>query len=144
MVRAIEPGKRKLVDPGLLEIAEQGSRVGLMEYLDAVKQRVALGAQMRAFHRKIDLLVTPTLAVPAFEAGREVADAKRQRRWIDWTPFTYPFNMTRNPAASVPAGMHSDGLPMAIQLVGRYFEDRTVLRAARAIERARPWKMPAP
>ena len=78
-----------------------------------------------------------------FAAGQDVATPD-QAYWIDWTPFTYPFNMTRQPAASIPAGLHSNGLPMAAQLVGRHYEDRLVLRAARAIERVRPWQMPVP
>ncbi len=142
VVRGIAPEKRKLVDPGLLEIAEQGSRLGTMEYLDAVTRRVALGAQMRAFHRKFDLLVTPTLAVPAFEAGSEVADPRRQKRWTDWTPFSYPFNLTQQPAASINCGFTKSGLPVGLQIVGPMHADALVLRAARAFETACPPRMP--
>ncbi len=130
-------------DPGLVATTEAGERWTAQEFLAADAIRMRASEALARFHRRYDLLLTPQLPITAFAAGQDVATPD-QTYWIDWTPFTYPFNMTRNPAASVPAGMHSDGLPMAIQLVGRYFEDRTVLRAARAIERARPWKMPAP
>ncbi|MDH3738761.1 MAG: amidase family protein, partial [Alphaproteobacteria bacterium] len=62
--------------------------------------------------------------------------------WVDWSPFTYPFNLTMQPAASVPCGFGDDGMPVAFQLVGRCYDDATVLRAARAYEQAQPFQMP--
>ena len=97
---------------------------------------------MLRFHRSYDLLLTPQLPITAVKAGQDVADPATQSYWIDWSPFTYPFNMTRQPAASVPIGLHDDGLPMALQFVGRPYDDRLVLRAARAYENARPWALP--
>ncbi|MBI3507213.1 MAG: amidase [Proteobacteria bacterium] len=128
-------------DPGLVATTEAGMRLSAQEYLAADGARVRATEAMARFHRKFDLLLTPQLPITAFAAGTDVASPD-QSYWIDWTPFTYPFNMTRQPAASVPAGLHSNGLPMAIQLVGRHYEDRLVLRAARAIEAIRPWRMP--
>ena len=72
---------------------------------------------MGVFHGRYDLLVTPTLPITAFEAGSRSAGAGHQR-WTSWTPFTYPFNMTQQPAASVPCGLTSDGLPVGLQVVG--------------------------
>lgn len=130
-------------DPGLVATTEAGERWTAQEYLAADALRTRAAEALARFHRRHDLLLTPQLPITAFAAGQDVASPE-QTYWIDWTPFTYPFNMTRNPAASVPAGLHPDGLPMAVQLVGRYYEDRLVLRAARAIERARPWPLPKP
>jgi aspartyl-tRNA(Asn)/glutamyl-tRNA(Gln) amidotransferase subunit A len=130
-------------DPGLVATTEAGMRLSAQDYLAADAARVRATEAMARFHRRYDLLLTPQLPITAFAAGQDVATPD-QSYWIDWTPFTYPFNMTRQPAASVPAGLHSNGLPMAFQLVGRHYEDRLVLRAARAIERVQPWKMPAP
>jgi aspartyl-tRNA(Asn)/glutamyl-tRNA(Gln) amidotransferase subunit A len=59
--------------------------------------------------------------------------------WSRWASFSYPFNLTQQPAASVPCGFTSTGLPIGLQIVGRMHDDRRVLRAARAFERARPW-----
>lgn len=129
-------------DPGLVATTEHGLSLSAQAYLDADAYRSALTQAMLRFHRRYDLLLTPQLPITAVVAGRDVADPETQRYWIDWTPFTYPFNLTRQPAASVPIGRHSDGLPMALQFVGRPYEDRVVLRAARAFERARPWAMP--
>jgi aspartyl-tRNA(Asn)/glutamyl-tRNA(Gln) amidotransferase subunit A len=63
-------------------------------------------------------------------------------RWPDWTPFSHPFNLTRQPAASVPCGFTSDGLPAGLQIVGPSHADALVLRAARAYEQVQPFEMP--
>jgi aspartyl-tRNA(Asn)/glutamyl-tRNA(Gln) amidotransferase subunit A len=84
--------------------------------------------------------VTPTLAVAAFDVGLEFPPGKK--RWIDWTPFTYPFNLTQQPAASIPCGLTKDGLPVGLHIVGPRYGDALVLRAARAFETARPIAMP--
>jgi aspartyl-tRNA(Asn)/glutamyl-tRNA(Gln) amidotransferase subunit A len=130
---------KKLVDRGLLEVAEQGSKVTAAELLEAQMKRGALGMQMNLFHRDYDVLVTPTLAVAAFDVGQETPV---KGRWTDWTPFTYPFNLTGQPAASIPCGFTKAGLPVGLQIVGPRFADALVLRAARAFEIARPIARP--
>ena len=62
--------------------------------------------------------------------------------WTDWTPFTYPFNLTRQPAATVPCGLTSAGLPAGLQIIGPSHGDVAVLRAARAYEKLRPFTLP--
>ena len=104
--------------------------------------RAALILRMNLFHRKYDLLLTPTVAVPALPAGQDLNDPKTEKHWIDWTPFSYPFNMTRQPAASVPCGLTNAGLPIGLQIVGALFDDATVLRAARAFETMQPFVRP--
>jgi len=129
------------LDPGLQEIIEQSRAWDLTDYMEATHARAALGAHMRSFHETYDLLLTPTLPVPAFRAGDEVANPA-QKRWTDWAAFTYPFNLTQQPAASIPCGFTSHGLPAGLQIVGRMHDEATVLRAARAYERLNPLKMP--
>ena len=136
LVNGIPAEKRPLVDPGLREVAELGARVTATEVLDAQLKRGALGTHMNLFHRDYDLLVTPTLAVAAFDAGREFPQGKK--RWIDWTPFSFPFNLTQQPAASIPCGFTSAGLPVGLHIVGRKYDDALVLRAARAFELVQP------
>jgi aspartyl-tRNA(Asn)/glutamyl-tRNA(Gln) amidotransferase subunit A len=100
-LRRLPPEKLARVEPALVRWFEAGSKWTLEPYLDAVGARQALGEHMRRFHEKWDLLATPALAVPAFEVGRitpsgtpsgEAAD------WMGWTPFSYPFNLTQQPA----------------------------------------------
>src|SRR5207253_1538509 len=93
-----------------------------------------------------DLLLTPTLARPAFAVGLDNATEIAGRpvpEWA-WSPFTYPFNLTGQPAASVPCGFTKGGLPIGLQVVGRRFDDATVLRASAAFEAARPWAQNRP
>jgi aspartyl-tRNA(Asn)/glutamyl-tRNA(Gln) amidotransferase subunit A len=142
LLNGIPKDKHKLIDPGLVEMAAQGAKVTAHDVLDAQLKRGALGTHMNVFHRDYDLLVTPTLAIPAFDAGKEVADKMLQSRWTDWTPFSFPFNLTQQPAASIPCGLTRAGLPVGLHLVGPRYADALVLRAARAFETARPIKMP--
>jgi aspartyl-tRNA(Asn)/glutamyl-tRNA(Gln) amidotransferase subunit A len=134
--------QRALLDPGLREICELGLTYSAQDYLEATNTRMAIGQRMGAFHDTYDLLVTPTVAVPPIPAGLEVPDNAPTARWTCWTPFTYPFNMTQQPAASVPCGFTADGLPIGMQIVGPRHSDALVLRAARAFEQARPWCRP--
>jgi aspartyl-tRNA(Asn)/glutamyl-tRNA(Gln) amidotransferase subunit A len=132
--------KKKLLDPNLADVVEQSMSIGLDDYLDAVRQRGLLGTKMRQFMERYDLLVTPTLPIPAFEAGKlSPAAIDGNAKWVNWTPFSYPFNLTQQPAASVPCGFTSAGLPAGLHIVGRMFDDHTVLRAAYAYERATDW-----
>jgi len=142
VVRSIPAAKRKLMDKGLLEVARAGEKITLKQYLDAVTKRGALGVLMNRFHEKYHLLLTPTLPVPAFDAGKEFPGPAGKRRWTDWTPFSYPFNMTQQPAASIPCGLTKAGLPAGLHIVGPKYGDALVLRAARAYETTREFGMP--
>ncbi len=82
------------------------------------------------------------MTVPALPVGHDLHDPRQEDQWIDWTPFSYPFNLTRQPAATIPCGVTRSGLPVGLQLVGRLYDDATVLRAARAYESMHPIKAP--
>jgi aspartyl-tRNA(Asn)/glutamyl-tRNA(Gln) amidotransferase subunit A len=142
IVRNTLAPKRKLMDKGLLETAKLGEKYTTAQYLDGMQKRGALGLHMNRFHEKYDLLVTPTLPLAAFQAGLEMANLMKQKRWTDWTPFTYPFNLTQQPAATVPCGLTKKGLPVGLQIVGPRYADALVLRAARAFESTQPLRMP--
>jgi aspartyl-tRNA(Asn)/glutamyl-tRNA(Gln) amidotransferase subunit A len=141
-LRSYTPEQRQLMDPGLVEVAEAGAAMSLMDYLAAVKAREAMGVMMNRFHKRYDLLLTPMMPLPAFQAGVEVPPEDDDGRWTDWSPFSYPFNLTQQPAASVPCGFTKAGLPVGLQIVGARYAEKTVLRAARAYERARPFALP--
>jgi aspartyl-tRNA(Asn)/glutamyl-tRNA(Gln) amidotransferase subunit A len=143
VVGNIPEAKRKLMDPGLLEVARAGTKFSVKEVQDAALKRGALGVLMNQFHRKYDLLLTPALPLAAFQAGLEMADIMKQKRWTDWTPFSYPFNLTQQPACSVPCGLTKAGRPAGLQIVGPKHADALVLRAARAYESTREFGMPS-
>ncbi|MEU6303002.1 amidase [Streptomyces chartreusis] len=130
------PHQRELLDPGLREICGTGGRMSALDYLAAVDVRMELGRRMGRFHDSYDLLLTPTLPITAFEAGAEVPKGSGHRRWTGWTPFTYPFNLTQQPAATVPVGTDGDGLPIGLQIVAARHRDELVLRAAHALYEA--------
>jgi aspartyl-tRNA(Asn)/glutamyl-tRNA(Gln) amidotransferase subunit A len=142
LVRNTPPRKRPLMDKGLLETARQGEKVTTAQYMDAIQRRGALGVLMNRFHQSWDLLVTPTLPLAAFGAGREVANVLKEKRWTDWTPFSYPFNLTQQPAATISCGLTKKGLPVGLHIVGPRYADALVLRAARAFESMHPIQMP--
>ncbi len=139
----IGPQLRARMDPGLVAVAEQGARTTAPEYLGALAVRNELGVLMGEFHSRYDLLLTPTLPIPAFEVGVEVPAGWPRERWTSWTPFTYPFNMTQQPAASVPCGF-ADGLPVGLQIIGARHADATVLAAAHAFQQATDWHLHRP
>ncbi len=143
LVDAVEPARRAEMDAGLLDIAERGRRFTAGDYIAAYNARVDLHIAMLAFHERYDLLLTPAMPVTALKVGLVAPDdGSFGDDWINWSPYTYPFNLTQQPAASVPCGLAGDGLPMGVQIVGRLGADAVVLRAARAIEQAMP--MPRP
>lgn len=132
-------GSDELVDPGLRKVWEFGKTFSASDYLGANAERAALGILMGEFHTRYDVLITPTVPIPAFEAGYEVPPGSGLDGWPDWTPFTYPFNMTQQPAISVPAGRTSSGLPVGLQIVGPRHSDDLVLAVAKLLEEVRPW-----
>lgn len=134
--------RHQLMEDGLRELARLGAETPLFDYLDAVSARSRLGRSMREFHEEYDLMLTPSLPIAAFETGRSTPKTGNQMDWADWTPFSYPFNLTHQPAASVPCGFTSQGLPIGLQIVGPMHEDDLVLRAACAYEQENPFQMP--
>lgn len=136
VTQQLGPERRALLDPGLREICGRGARYSALEYLAATDVRMALGRRMGLFHTDYDVLVTPTLPLTAFAAGVEVPARSGLRRWTGWTPFTYPFNLTQQPAATVPVGLDGDGLPAGMQIVAARHRDDLVLRTAHALYEA--------
>ena len=141
LIEKFPPEARDLLDPGLAAMAEQGARYSRAEIQDAALERGEIGVAMQRFLGDYDLLVTPTLALPAFAAGVEYPDPDQSGRWSDWAGFSYPFNLTQQPAITVPAGFSRDGLPIGLQIVAQKYADALVLRAARAFETACPQPM---
>ena len=139
LVESFAPERRHLSEAGLLAAAEQGRAIDVVSYVQAIDQREALGRHFSRFHQSWDLLITPSTAYSASAIDASQADlAARPIR----SPFTYPFNLTQQPAASIPAGLTAAGLPVGLQLVAAKFDDAKVLRAARAFEIARPFAKP--
>jgi aspartyl-tRNA(Asn)/glutamyl-tRNA(Gln) amidotransferase subunit A len=137
LLRNMPKEKFALLDPGLQQATASGAQHTLARYLDAVNARGALGEQMKRFHQKYDLLLTPSTAIPAFAAGVIAPERPAgEEDWTWWTPFSFPFNLTQQPAMSVPCGFSGDGLPVGLHLVGPRQREDLVLRAAHAYQQA--------
>jgi aspartyl-tRNA(Asn)/glutamyl-tRNA(Gln) amidotransferase subunit A len=115
--------------------------VSLVDYIQMRDRKMAYWDSVRPLFETHTLLLTPSVSVAAFEVGRLNPAPWPQHAW-DWFPwagFSYPFNFTGQPAATVPAGFTANGMPVGLQIVGRRFDDLTVLQASAAFEAARPW-----
>ncbi|MGH3932135.1 MAG: amidase [Pseudonocardiaceae bacterium] len=143
-VERLTPNERQLLEPALQDVMALGERCSALDYLAATATRMTMGTQMGAFHERYDLLLTPTVPITAFIAGEEVPIGWHSPRWTSWTPFTYPFSMTQQPAASVPCGWSVTGLPIGLQVIGPRHADARVLAACAAYERVAPWAAERP
>ena len=138
LLRDLSDSELQLVDPGLVEIADVGSRKSSSDYLEALQQKVSFTGAFDDFMDDYDLLVTPTVPLDAFEVAHEVPTDWPSRRWMSWTPFTYPFNISGNPAITVFCGLSDRGLPIGLQFVGHRGQDHIVLGAAADYEKQFP------
>jgi aspartyl-tRNA(Asn)/glutamyl-tRNA(Gln) amidotransferase subunit A len=136
------------LDPGFADLIKRSAHYNLAGYLQAVQQRAAFANQVHALFQDYDLLLLPTLPILPF-----AADAVAPEGWVGqdgavpwarWTPFTYPFNLSGNPAANIPCGWSPAGLPIGLQVVGPRFADGPVLQFCAAIEAIAPWDQHIP
>ena len=139
------------MDPDLVDLIIKGLNYSTKEIKIAEVQREMVYADICRAFRNIDILITPTLACPAFELGKSLVIEEETRKTgivikgknvteAGWLPFTYPFNMSGHPAASIPCGWSSDGLPIGMQIVGKRFDELTVLQVSQAFEEIAPWQ----
>jgi aspartyl-tRNA(Asn)/glutamyl-tRNA(Gln) amidotransferase subunit A len=131
--------QRELIDPAVAAMLERALDRTVEDYYRQVFARYEFRDQVRSFFERFDLLMTPTLPVPAFDLGRNVPVEFEGRNAVGWVAYTYPFNLCGLPAASVPCGFTRDGLPVGLQIVSKALRETDIFRAAAAFEAARPW-----
>ena len=129
------------MDRVLVVFAAGGLNFSATDYVAARMRRDSLALAMTRFHQQCDLVVTPQVGLTALQVGHNYPAGRGHTHWFDWATFSYPFNLTQQPAATVPCGV-AGGLPVALQVVAPKFADGLVLRASFAFEQARP--MPEP
>ena len=142
---AFTPDQRRQMDPGLVACAETGSRFPASALIDALLyRRTKAVIAMAGFFERYDLMITPTMPTGAIPLGADLpppgfaGQSEWGPLWTDWCPYTPPFNVTQQPAGTVPCGLDGDGLPIGLQIVGWKRQEATVLRAMRAFESERP------
>ncbi|MGH7044655.1 MAG: amidase family protein, partial [Acetobacteraceae bacterium] len=135
------PAAESRMDPGLVACIRAGEKVSIEAYQLARDRKHAYVAAIHRWFEDWDLLLTPAVSVAAFPAERLSPAHWPQHAWdwVQWAEFSYPFNFSWNPAASVPCGFTAAGLPVGLQIVGKRFDDLSVLAAAAAFEQAQPW-----
>ena len=140
LVAGMPPQQAALLDPGIREVARALGGMTAIDFMDAEATRAAAGHAMARLHQRYDLVLCPT--VPA---GPPLADAPTvdpvRALWTAWAPWTFTFNLTRQPAITVPMGPRADGMPNSVQIAAAQFRDDWVLRAARVIELAQPFQV---
>jgi aspartyl-tRNA(Asn)/glutamyl-tRNA(Gln) amidotransferase subunit A len=144
LIRGMSKQKRDLLDPELRERIEDEAGTSVNEVLEAKMRVSELRQIMGRFHEQYDVLLTPTIPISPFDADTNTPRGSSSRDWTSWTPLTYPFNLTQQPAISIPAGLTPHGLPIGLQLVAAKHRDDLVLRTAYALEQAIAWTASPP
>jgi Asp-tRNA(Asn)/Glu-tRNA(Gln) amidotransferase A subunit family amidase len=134
------------MDPDLIKLVKGGMGYDAFSLIRAMKARKEIYEKFFKIFKDIDILITPTTAVPAFDLGimfpKKIND--RNVSPTAWQAFTFPFNLTEQPAASIPCGWSKEGLPIGMQIIGRKFDEKTILQVSKAFEEAKPWQVKRP
>ena len=136
-LRGVLESRRDLLDPAVADVLDAALAQEMRAYYETVFARYALRDRMVSFFNGYDVLVSPTLPISSLEAGRNIPEGLEDRSLVSWAFYTYPFNLTGQPAASVCAGIASDGMPVGLQIVGRTLGEFDVVRTAAGIERTK-------
>ena len=134
VLRGVGDAARQTMDPGLIAIADAGTRFTAADYVAAGIRRAEFGAAMEALFETSDLIVSPATTVTPFPVGAEVPPGSGLKRWTEWASFSFPLNLSQQPACTVPCGRTAAGLPVGLQIIGRRGADWQVLAAAAACE----------
>lgn len=143
LLRSMGPEKVPLMDPGLVALCRSGEAITQQQYVDAIGRRVALGVALNRFFERYDLILSPTMPIPAAYAEPRGDGAPDPTNWHDWLSYTWAFNLTKNPSASIPCGF-TEGLPIGLMVTGPLYDDLGVLQACQAYEQAVGSKWPSP
>jgi aspartyl-tRNA(Asn)/glutamyl-tRNA(Gln) amidotransferase subunit A len=143
LYRSMTPEKIAVMDPGLVATCRAGAAVTQEELIEALGKRAVLGAQVRQFFDRYDILLSPTMPIPAAYADPRDDGQPNPVNYRDWLTYTWAFNLTRNPSASIPCGM-VDGLPIGLMVTGQLYDELGVLQACHAYEEATGTAWPSP
>ena len=140
--QTLSPAQQALTDPDFKSQAQLGAELDANAIHALTQRRGVLGSHLRQFMQRFDLILTPSTAVTAFKALPAGHSVMNSAAMLGWTPFSYPFNLSQQPAISLPCGLTLDGLPMGVQLVGTMFGDAKLLQAAQALQACYPMQRP--
>ena len=123
-------------------VVAKGQTTRGVDYVDALHKRAQLRGRFLEIFKNVDAIITPTVAVTAFAAGQigvdEIAGTQVDAH-LGWSPFSWPINLAGLPAATVPCGFDTEGMPIGFQIIAPWLDESTIFRIAAAFEQARPW-----
>lgn len=134
-MREVPVEDREILDPGFVEIAGIGSRYSAADLAQAQTRRSAYGAAMDRLLERFDFVISPATSLVAFDAGLEFPAGQGFSRWVEWAGFSFPINLSQQPACVLPCGHVENGLPFGLQIVGARGDDSGVLAAASSVEK---------
>ena len=137
-LRSFVETQRDLLDPAVAEVLDAALSQDVRGYYEKVFERYAFRDKVRAFFETYDLLLSPVLPITSLDTGKNIPDHLQDRNLVSWVYYTYPFNLTGQPAATICAGIAGDGMPVGLQIVGRALGEYDLVRAAAAFERTKP------
>lgn len=137
-LRSVVENQRDLLDPAVADVLQAALSQEMRDYYAKVFERYALRDRLRQFFEGYDILLSPVLPISSLPVGQDIPDTLPDRNLVSWVFYTYPFNLTGQPAAAVCAGIASDGMPVGLQIVGGTYREDDVVRAAAAYERSQP------
>jgi aspartyl-tRNA(Asn)/glutamyl-tRNA(Gln) amidotransferase subunit A len=136
------PSELALSEPEFRAVVAKGETVRGIDYVDALHKRAQLRSRFLDIFKTVDAIVTPTVAVTAFESGAigvSTVNGQEVDPHLGWSPFSWPINLAGLPAASVPCGFDSDGMPIGFQIIAPWLDEGTIFKIAAAFEQVRPW-----
>ncbi|WP_455707724.1 amidase family protein [Mesorhizobium sp. ORM8.1] len=134
----IDPTKWSALDPGLLNAARIGQGYTGVEHVAAEMSRARFGTSMDALLAEFDFIISPAVPILPFEAGHDVPPGSALQSWVEWSSFSFPINLSQQPACTVPCGLTERGLPIGMQIIGARGADSDVLSAALSYEEMYP------
>ncbi|ARQ00128.1 amidase [Pseudorhodoplanes sinuspersici] len=134
-LRGVVATQRDLLDPAVAEILEAALAQNMRDYYEKVFERYVFREKVRTFFEHYDALVSPVVPVSSLDVGVNIPPHLIDRNLVSWVYYTYPFNLTGQPATTICAGLGDGGMPVGLQIVGRSLGEFDVVRLACAFER---------
>ena len=122
------------LEPSFSNFVEKGKQYTMFDFMDAEAKRAENALHLKKIFRNVDAIVGPTLPVLPFNSGQNVPEGFKEEQLFSWLPFTYPFNLTKNPASTINVNFSNSGLPIGLQIVADIYKDKTCFELAYFIE----------
>lgn len=134
LARKISVKDSSNLESSFSNFVEKGKQYTMFDFMDAEAKRAENALHLKKIFRNVDAIVGPTLPVLPFNSGQNVPAGFKEEQLFSWLPFTYPFNLTKNPASTINVNFSNSGLPIGLQIVADIYKDKTCFELAYYIE----------